>query len=560
MVNRGQNMTHYSIGIDFGTEEARAMLVDMDGNCERSADFLYPHGVMSECLPDGTGLGAGSALQHPQDYIDALEALMSGLFQDRPELAERVIGIGIDFTQCTMMPVDKEGLPLCFREEFKSEPHAYVKLWKHHGAHRQAMKLTEAARKREETFLAFCGGEIYAETMFPKMLEVFERAPEIYRRAEWFMELADWIPFWLTGSKKRSKSIAGCAALWNPSDGYPSEDYLEETAAGFGKAAEKLSGELADVGAPVGYLTQERAAQYGLPAGIPVAAGLGDCQAAFVGAGLSEEGILLSVMGTSSCDMLVDRRGIGIPGMYGVSADSMIPGMYGYEAGQATMGDLFGWFVKNQVPESYMQKAEEEGMSVFDYLNGLAEAKSPVETGLLALDWWNGNRSILLDTDLSGMILGMHMGTRCEDIYRALSEALAFGKRRILEQFETYGIKVKKMYATGGVASKNTFLMQVFSDIMGIPVWISEAENGSCTGSAVYGAVAAGAAAGGYDGLKEAAAAMGGKAGRVHMPREQYRRYYDAMYEEYRTLYQYFGRENQVMKRLKRQAERGEGD
>lgn len=504
-------MGHYSIGIDFGTQEARAMLVGMDGSCVRSADFSYPHGVMSECLPDGTRLGAGFALQHPQDYIEALDFLMADLFRNDPKLAEQVIGIGIDFTQCTMMPVDEEGIPLCFREELKNEPYAYVKLWKHHGAQQQARRLTETARKRKETFLAYCGGEIYAETMFPKMLETFERAPKVYRRADRFIELADWIPFWLTGSKKRSKSIAGCAALWNPSTGYPSKACLEETAA-------------------------------------------------FVGAGLSEEGILLSVMGTSSCDMLVDRRRIGLPGLYGVSADSMIPGMYGYEAGQATMGDLLGWFVNNQVPESYTRKAKEAGMSVFDYLNGLAEAIKPWENGLLALDWWNGNRSVLLDTDLSGMVLGMRMDTRCENIYRALSEALAFGKRRIVEQFETYGIKVKKMYATGGVASKNTFLMQVFSDIMGIPVWISEAENGSCTGSAVYGAVAAGAGAGGYDGLKEAAEAMGGHISRVYMPEERYRQHYDALYKEYKTLYQYFGRENQIMKRLKRQAERGDGD
>lgn len=553
-------MGHYSIGIDFGTEEARAMLVGMDGSCIKSSGFSYPHGVMSECLPDGTRLGAGFVLQHPRDYTEALEFLMEDLFRDDRKLAGQVIGIGVDFTQCTMMPVDEDGMPLCFREEWKSEPYAYVKLWKHHGAWQQAEKLTRTARERNEAFLEYCGGEIYAESMFPKMLETFERAPEVYNRAAGFTELADWIPFWLTGSGKRSRSIAGCAALWNPSDGYPSEAYLEETAEGFGTAARKLAGELVDVGTPVGYLTPERAAHYGLPAGIPVAAGLGDCQAAFVGAGLSQEGVLLSVMGTSSCDMLVDRRKIGIPGMYGVSADSMIPGLYGYEAGQATMGDLFGWFLKNWVPESYMQKARKEGGSVFDYLNRLAEAVSPAKTGLLAMDWWNGNRSVLLDTDLSGMILGMHMDTRCEQVYRALAEALAFGKRRILEQFETYGIKVESLYATGGVASKNTFLMQVFSDIMGIPVWTSEAENGSCTGSAVYGAVAAGAAAGGYDSLKEAAQAMGSRASRVYRPEKRYRSYYDALYKEYKTLYQYFGRENQVMKRLKRQAERGEED
>lgn len=552
---------YYSIGIDFGTEEARAMLVDMEGNCVRSAGFRYPHGVMQESLPDGTKLDAGFALQHPGDYTEALKFLMGELFRDFREAAKQVIGIGVDFTQCTMVPVDAEGIPLCLKEEFQGNPYAYVKLWKHHGAQEQAERLTAAAVKRKEEFLGYCGGEIYAESMFPKILETFERAPEVYGGAAEFVEMADWITFWLTGSRKRSKSIAGCAALWNPARGYPSPEYLESTAEGFGSAAEeKLSEELVDVGSPAGYLRRELAEEYGLPAGVPVAAGLGDCQAAFVGAGLSEEGILLSVMGTSSCDMLVDRRGMKIPGLYGVSADSIIPGMYGYEAGQATMGDLFGWFVKNWVSEKYLRGAEEEGCSVFDYLNRLAEESEPGGSGLLALDWWNGNRSVLLDTDLSGMILGMNMNTRCEDIYRALAESLAFGKRRIAEQFESYGIKIEKLYATGGVAGKNPFLMQIFSDVMGIPVCVSEVENGSCMGSAVYGAVAAGKKAGGYDDLREAAEAMGRNTDRTYMPREQYRKRYDILYEEYKTLYQYFGTENLIMKRLKKKQERGGKD
>lgn len=546
-------MGPYSIGIDFGTLEARAILADMNGTCIRSVSCPYSHGVMWECLPCGKKLEAGFALQHPQDYIEALDEMLPALAEG---FAKDIIGIGIDFTQCTMMPVDKKGTPLCFREEFQENPYAYVKLWKHHGAQPQAEKLTAAARERKEKFLGFCGGEIYAEAMLPKMLETFEKAPEIYEAAESFIELADWMTFYLTDSPKRSISIAGCAAGWNPEWGYPSRDYLEAAAPGFGGAAEKLTEDLVPVGQPVGYLSREKARRFGLPEGLPVAAGLGDCQSAFVGAGICEEGSLLTVMGTSSCDMLVSSQAKAIPGMYGVSYSSMLPGLYGYEAGQATMGDLFRWFREHWVPAEYFQKAREAGESIFDYLNDLAGQYQPGDTGLLALDWWNGNRSVLLDTDLSGMILGMGMDTRCEEIYLALAQALAFGKRRIVEQFRDYGIAVEKIYATGGVACKNPFLMQIFADVMGMPVYISEEENGSCLGSAVYGAAAGGKENGG-ESLLAAAKKMGSKIGRIYYPNQEKQKAYEELYQEYKILYQYFGKENPVMKRLKEFAKRG---
>lgn len=544
-------MGSYSIGIDFGTQEARAMLVDMNGTCVKDVAFRYPHGVMSEQLPDGTLLRPGFALQHPQDYIDAIHTMLNCLLQEFPEKMKQVIGIGVDFTQCTMMPVDRTGQPLCFREEYKSEPYAYAKLWKHHGAQKQAEHMTKVAKDRKEAFLEYYGNQIYAEGMFPKILETYESQNEVYKEADQFIELADWIPFYLTGSQKRSQSIAGCAALWNPQNGYPDQEYFEAVASGFGKVTEKLTLDLVPVGTPVGYLKETFVKEFGFSSSIPVAAGLGDCQAAFVGCGLAEEHILLSVMGTSSCDMLIDKKGVGIPGLYGVSSGSMIPDFYGYEAGQATMGDLFAWFSKNWIPEKYKNEAEKQKVSVLDYLNGLAEQYEPGQTGLLALDWWNGNRSVLLDTDLSGLILGLDMNTRCEEVYRTLIEALAFGKRRIVEQFQKYRIEVDKLYATGGVANKNPFLMQLFSDVIGIPVYISAAENGSCLGSAIYGATVAGTEAGGYDSLEEAAAKMGGEVNKIYRPREEYREAYNKLYEEYKILHDYFGIQNTVMKSLK---------
>ena len=407
--------------------------------------------------------------------------------------------------------------------------------------------------------MEYYGNQIYAEGMFPKILETYENQITVYKDADQFIELADWIPFYLTGSQKRSQSIAGCAALWTPENGYPDQKYFEAVASGFEDVAEKLTLDLVPVGTAVGYLKETFVKEFGFSSSIPVAAGLGDCQAAFVGCGLAEEHILLSVMGTSSCDMLIDKKGVGIPGLYGVSSGSMIPAFYGYEAGQATMGDLFAWFSKNWIPEKYKKEAEQQKISIFDYLNELAKKYEPGQTGLLALDWWNGNRSVLLDTDLSGLILGLDMNTRCEEVYRTLIEALAFGKRRIVEQFQQYGISVDKLYATGGVANKNPFLMQLFSDVIGIPVYISAAENGSCLGSAIYGAAAAGTAAGGYDSLGEAAAKMGGEVNKIYRPQEAYREAYNKLYEEYKILHDYFGIKNTVMKRLKN-SKRGNAD
>lgn len=544
-------MKKYSIGIDFGTEEVRAMLADDGGCCAAQASARYRHGVMTEALPDGTALPEGFALQHPADYIESLHEVLQQLSAREPEKMKAAAGIGVDFTQCTMMPVDRSGMPLCFQEEFRHHPYAYAKLWKHHGAQAQAERMTETAKKRREEFLAFYGGQIYAESMFPKILETYERAPEVYRAAAQFTELADWIPRYLTGSQKRSCSIAGCAALWNPKSGYPSDDYFEEVAEGFGRVVhDKMTDDLAEVGTPVGCLTKEMAEKFGLNEGIPVAAGIGDCQAAFVCMGRPKEHVLLSVMGTSSCDMLVHTEGIGIPGMYGVSWGSIVPDKYGYEAGQATMGDLLGWFVKNCVPQEYKKAADDENVSIFDYLNTLAERYAPGETGLLALDWWNGNRSVLLDTDLTGMILGMNLETKCEHVYRALAESLAFGKRRIVEQFEKYGITIETLYVTGTVANKNAFLMQMFADILGIPVAVLEDENGSCMGSAVYGM----AAANGCGSLEQTARNMGKGPKKKYGPDCSKKAAYDRLYEEYCTLYQYYSVENRVMKRLRRMA------
>lgn len=542
-------MVVYSIGLDFGTEEARAMLLDMEGNLAATSTFTYPHGVMDRELPDGSPLESNFALQHPQDYMDAIDAIVPAVLEGIDP--GQVIGLGVDFTQCTMVPVDAAGRPLCLTAGFENNPYAYVKLWKHHGGQPQAEKLTAVAHERQEAFLAQCGGIVYAESMFPKILETFEKAPEVYEAAQAFIELADWITFYLTGSRCRSRSIASAAALWHVDRGYPDEAYFEAVSPGFGQVVkDKLSQDLVVVGDPVGYVSKEMAERLGLLEGTPVAAGLGDSHAAFVGAGLAEQHILLTVMGTSSCDMLVSREEIPIPGLYGISYDSILPGQFGYEAGQATMGDLFQWFAETCVPDSYFEEAKKRELSIFDYFNELAVKQLPGENGLLALDWWNGNRSVLLDADLAGMILGLRTNTRPEDLYRAFTEALTFGKRRIVEQFDSFGIPITELYATGGVAMKNPFLMQMFADAMGIPVHLSASDNGSCVGSAIYGASAAGPDRSGYAKLTDIVHGMGVTVARSFYPNPALKERYDKLYEEYKGLYDYFGRDNLVMKRL----------
>lgn len=542
-------MEAYSIGLDYGSEEVRAVLCDMQGHVIAKAGFLYPHGVITNRLPDGTPIGAEYVLHDPRDYVEGLHYLMRELFQGREELRKCVKGIGLDITECTMVPLDKAGEPLCFSKEYESDPDAYIKLWKHHGAQEQADRLTEVAKERNEAFLPYYGERIFCETMFPKMLEIYEKARHIYDAADAFVEMADWLTFYLTGSKTCGMGNAGCTMLFSKEEGYPSANYLENVSAGFSGVVEKLSDDLVPVGTSVGTLKKELCEAFGLPENVRVAPGMGDCQAAIAGAGVYEAGKLLCVMGTSSCDLMVYPEKKPIPGLYGIASDNIIPGMVGYEAGQSTFGDLFKWFKNHWIPQSYTEASVKRGETVFDYLNSLIADRDPSQIDILALDWWNGNRSVLLDSDLSGMVVGMHAGTSCEDIYLALMEALAFGKRRIVEQFKNAGIEVDRLYATGGVPTKNPPFMQILADVCDMPVHVLEEENCSCLGSAVYGAFAG--AGGMFPTLQDAIRAIGSRVNRIYEPRAQYTAGLMELYEDYKRLHDYFGLENKVMRRLR---------
>lgn len=555
-------MGKYTIGIDYGTLSGRAVLVDVaDGREVASSEFKYPHAVMDEALPSGRKLGVDWALQHPQDYLDVLYHTIPEVLRESGADAEDIVGVGIDFTACTVLPVKKDGMPLCFLPEYQDEPNAYVKLWKHHAAQNKANRINETAEKRGEKWLARYGGKISSEWLFAKIWQILDESPEVYAAMERFIEAADWIVWQLTGVETRNSCTAGYKALWNKREGYPSKEYFAALDPRLEHVVqEKLGTEILPLGSRAGGLTPEIAEKTGLVPGTAVAVGNVDAHVCVPAVKICGAGKMLAIMGTSTCHMLLSEQEQAVPGICGYVEDGILPGFYGYEAGQSCVGDHFAWFVKNCVPESYMEQAQKEGLDIQVYLQKLAGKQKAGESGLLALDWWNGNRSVLVDVDLTGMMLGMTLQTKPEEMYRALVEATAFGTRTIIENFEKNGVPVDEFYAAGGIAEKSPFMMQIYADIIRKPIRISGSRQGPALGAAIFGAVAAGSEAGGYDSIFEAAEKMGKLKDVVYMPNEDEAKTYDLLYAEYTRLHDYFGRGgNNVMKTLKRIKKEHEG-
>lgn len=544
----------YTIGIDFGTLSGRCVIVNVRTGEETAASvFDYPHGVMNDCLPDGTKLGIDWNLQHPGDYIEVLRHTIPDAVKKAGIDVRDIIGIGTDFTACTMLPVDREGMPLCFQNQYRSEPNAYVKLWKHHSAQKYADRLNQIAGERRENFLKRYGGRISSEWMFPKIWQTLEEAYEVYEDTYSFMEAADWIVFYLTGEMKRNCSSAGYKAIWNKREGYPGRDFFKALDPRMEHVAEdKLRGQVVPVGSRAGFLKSELAIELGLEPGIPVAVGHLDAAGATVGAKITEPGKMLIMMGTSSCHMLLGEKEVNVPGICGLVEDGIIPGAIGYEAGQSCVGDHFQWMVENCVPAGYAGEAAKQGVNLHEYLSRLASGQEVGENGLIALDWWNGNRSVLVDGRLSGLIVGMTLKTKPEDIYRALIEATAYGTRLIIDTFEQHQVPVEEVIVAGGIAEKNPFMMQVYADVTGRKIRIAGSGQNAALSSAIWASVAAGKERGGYDTLAEAVVHMGNLKDKVYEPRSENTAAYDRLYEEYLRLHDYFGRGmNDVMKRLK---------
>ncbi len=547
-------MSKYVIGVDYGTLSGRAVLVRVeDGAQIASAVLEYPHAVMDRQLPTGEKLGADWALQHPQDYLDVLTTTIPEVMKRSGVDKNDVVGIGTDFTACTVFPITADGTPFCFLDEYKHNPHAYVKLWKHHAAQDKANKINEIARERVEKWLDNYGGKVSSEWSLPKLWQVLDEAPEIYEKMAHWVEASDWIVFSLTGEMTRNSCCAGYKVLYHKHNGYPSEDFfaaLDEHLRHVIK--EKYSTPVTPLGEKAGGLTEAMARKLGLNPGIAVAIGNVDAHVCVPAVGIDQPGQMLAIIGTSSCHMIMGKEEKQVPGMCGVVEDGILPGFLGYEAGQSCVGDHFAWLVDHLCPAEYLAEAKKQGVSIHQYLTSLAEKLQPGESGLLALDWWNGNRSVLVDVDLTGMMLGMTLQTSCEEIYRALIEATAFGTRMIVENYRKNGIPVEKFFASGGISQKNAMMMQIYADVLDMPVYIAGTSQGPALGSAIFGAVAAGKEAGGYGDVFAAARAMGKVDNVVYQPITRNVRIYDKLFAEYAKLHDYFGRgENDVMKRLK---------
>lgn len=539
--------TKYVIGLDYGTLSARAVLVAADsGKVMAESVCSYQHGILSEELP------ADFALQEIDDYVEAMFCTIKQVVKESGCRAEDVIGIGIDATSSTFLPLLENGIPLCKKEEYKRNPHAQLKLWKHHGAQEEADRITALAKDRQEKFLMRCGGKVNAEWMLPKLLEIAGKAPDIYEATYNFMEVGDYLVYLLTGEVTRCMCHAGYKLLWNEEDGYPSEDFLRMLHPLLSDLRKKLRGREIQVGECAGRLTKEAADRLGLQEGTAVAASLIDAHVAVPSAGIDGPDKALMILGTSCCMLLCSERLSYIKGISGCVKNAVLPGLYAYEAGQSAVGDLFDWFVSNCVPGRYEKEAAERGISIHSLLCEKAGRLAPGESGLVALDWWNGNRSCLADARLSGLIVGLTLRTRPEEIYRALLEATAFGMRAIFEEFEQGGIMAKELYACGGIVGKNPFMMQIYADVLGKTIFTSSADQGSAFGASVYAAAAAGVSAGGYASIGEAVRAMG-KAGEIkYEPIPQNTEAYHRLYKQYKILHDYFGTGgNEVMHRLR---------
>jgi L-ribulokinase len=550
--------TKYAIGVDFGTETGRAVLVDVaDGREIATAVYPYSHGVIDERLPipgEEIHLEPDWALQDPQDYIRTFQTTIPKVLQQSKVKPEEVIGIGIDFTACTMLPVKQDGTPLCDLPEFRKQPHAWVKLWKHHAAQPEADEINETARKLDQKWLDRYGGKISSEWFFSKVLQILDEAPEIYAAADRLIEAADWVVWQLTGVETRNSCTAGYKAIWSKREGFPEKAYFRALDPRLENVVDdKMSRDIRPIGDRAGGLTEQAAAWTGLKPGTAVAIANVDAHVAVPAASVTETGRMVMIMGTSICHMVLGDEEHVVPGMCGYVEDGIIPGLFGYEAGQSCVGDHFAWFVENCVPATYEVEAQERKIDIHQLLEEKAARLRPGESGLLALDWWNGNRSVLVDVDLTGLLVGATLATKPEEIYRALIEATAYGTRVIVDTFQRNDVPIDELVACGGLPEKNKLLMQIFADVTGREIKVTASRQTPALGSAMFGAVAAGRSAGGYDSIYEAAQTMAHLKEETFKPIPENQEIYDKLFAEYLRLHDYFGRgENNVMKTLKK--------
>ncbi|MDE3179435.1 MAG: ribulokinase [Acidobacteriota bacterium] len=545
----------FVVGIDYGTESGRAVVIRVRDGKEAGASIVpYSDGVIDRKLPGGTKLGTDWALQNPRDYLRVVEKAVPAALKAAGVKGGRVAGLGTDFTASSPMPTLRDGVPLCFLKQYARNPHAWVKLWKHHAAQEQANRINEVGTARSEPFIRNYGGRYSSEWFFSKLLQILDESPETYHAIGRFIEAADWIVWQLTGEEKRSACAASYKAMWEKGSGFPSREFFRVLNPEFENVIEdKVGTVFYPLGAKAGGLTPFWAKKTGLEPGTPVSIGNVDAHVAVPAVTVTDSGSMVMIMGTSICHIVLGTQKRLVEGMCGTVEDGVVPGLWGYEAGQSAVGDIFGWYFAEGVPAEFEREARRMKTSIPALLEKRARTLRPGESGLLALDWWNGNRSVLVDADLTGLILGLRLGSRPEEIFRTLIEATAFGTRQIIEAFESQGVPVSNLVACGGLPEKNKLLMQVYADVTGREIRVARQPlTCSALGAAMHGAVAAGRGAGGYDSIFEAARAMAGLQNVVYRPQASNHEVYSRLIREYQGLHDYFGRGgNDVMKRLK---------
>ncbi|MGH2835148.1 MAG: ribulokinase [Solirubrobacteraceae bacterium] len=533
-----------SIGIDYGTLSGRVLVLDLDSGAELAGvDVPYSHGAIEDTLPGSDErLEPDWSLQHPLDYVDVVERGIPEALSRAGVDPMRVIGIGVDVTSCTVLPTSEDGTPLCLQKQWRRRPHAWPKLWKHHAAQSHADRLTELAQERNEAFLARYGGRISSEWYFPKLLQLYEEDREVYDATASFIEATDWIVWQLTGEERRCSCAVSYKAFWSPESGLPSADYFDAVSSGFSGSVGKLGSDFAPLGTCAGTLRPELAERLGLRSDVAVAVGNVDSFVSVPGAGVERAGTLVTVVGTSICDMVVHPEEILLSGITGVVRDGILPGLYGYEAGQPAVGDMLGWYVGK-----LLGAEREELGDRHDALAAAAGELAPGSTGLVALNWWNGNRSILADADLSGVIAGLTLSTTTAEVYRALLESIAFSARRIIDNFTDHGLTIDQLVACGGIAEKSPVLMQMLADITGRSVHVPASSQIPARGAAMFGAVAAGTSglhSGGFGDIGETVQRLRPEIGHPYSPDAAATEVYDRVYQAYRGLHDALGVEH----------------
>ena len=531
----------YTIGLDYGSLSCRGILVSTaDGTILAEDEFVYPHAVIDHQLPDGTPLPPQWALQDPDDFRQALHHIIPNLLKASQVQPSQVIAIGIDSTASTVIPVTDGLEPLCEQPSFRNRPHAWPKMWKHHAASAEAAEITAAAVAQKLPVVVKSGGAIGCESLIPKVLQIFHEDTETFENTVSFFELCDWIVSLLAGQEVRSTPLLTCKSMWTPRNGYPKGRPFDTITP---KLAfhDGVHPVIAAPGESVGTLHPSMAKALGLSTNTIITAGQMDGYAALPGNGVADEGTLMMMIGTSTADMILGREWKDIPGVCAAMEDANLPNFTNYAAGQACVGDMFKWFIENCVPENYAQEARRCGLSIHAYLSKLAATSKPGETGLVALDWWNGNKSCLNDSRLSGLIVGMTLATRPEHIYRALIEASAFGARKIIDNFKEHGIPVHDIVACGGIALKNPFLMQIYADVFGMEIRTTTCTQTAALGAAIFAAAADGCRSGHHD-VFSAIRAMGAKDTISYRPIIENVPRYNIIYQKYLKLHDFFGK------------------